>query len=704
MKAEPKVTSGHLQRKAVVYVRQSSAGQVRCNLESQRLQYAMAERARALGFHTVEVIDTDLGISAAVAAKQREGFQRLLGSVALGEIGIILSRELSRLLRTDRDFCQLVELCQAFGTLIGDEQTVYDVSRMDDQLVLGIKATMSVAELKVIRMRLIAGQENKARRGELYPRLPPGYVWSPNQKLVKDPNLRVQEAIALVFSKFRETWSIRQTFKWFRDNDVQLPVNKAVNGALQIIFQIPRHTFVAGVLHNPIYAGAYVWGRRRTEVRWEDGRLIKRQGRASAPEKARVFLRDHHEGYIDWATFEENQSMIRRNNFQGESDATAGVARSGKGLLAGLLRCGRCGRKLYVRYWGKAGTSARYLCTGTSVVEGGRYCLGFGGATIDRRFEVEVARALSPLGVRASLKALDHLGSEQDDRRLLLQRQHEQLEYEAARAFEQYNAVDPRNKLVAPELERRWNLKLEEMESAARALRELDEERQSATPEERAMLMDLGANFAEAWNDPGCPIKLKKQIVRSVVEEVLVDEQPEGVLALTIHWKGGSHTAFTMPKPSPKTMHRTAEENLDVIRKMGLRYGDGDIARVLNKLGRVTGKANPWSQQAVKSARCKYRIEGRVRSVEDQELLTLQGAARYTATSDTTIKKLVDAGLLPMNQVVPYAPWEIRRADLESARVRGILETLKRTGRLCLGDKLDTQGELFPPQGTETKE
>ncbi len=704
MIADQKITPKHLGRKAVVYLRQSSEGQVRNNLESQRLQYAMADRARELGFGTIEVIDSDLGASAAVAARQREGFQQLLGSVALGEVGIILSRELSRLLRTDRDFCQLIELCQAFGTLIGDEQEVYDMNCLNDQLVLGIKATMSVTELKVIRMRLQDGKENKARRGELYPRLPPGYVWMPNQKLVKDPNLRVQEAIALVFTKFRETWSIRQTFKWFRDNEIALPVTRARNGRVQLVFQVPRHTFISSVLHNPIYAGAYVWGRRQSEVRWEDGRLTKHQGRASTPEEARVFLPDHHEGYIDWVTFKENERMIQRNDFRGPSDETAGAIRSGKGLLAGLLRCGHCGRKLYVRYWGKAGTAARYLCSGTFGVDGGRYCLGFGGATIDRRMEAEVTRVLSPLGIRASLDAFDQLGSEQRDRRAVLERQVEQLEFEATRAFEQYDAVDPRNRLVALELERRWNHELVKAENARQALTELDENQQSITPEERAALMPLGADFPEAWNDRRFPAALKKQIVRAVVEEVLVVEEPKGVLALTVHWKGGTHTAFTMPKPSPKTTHRTAEESLDVIRKMGVRYGDGDIARVLSKLGRVTGKGHPWSQQSVKSARRNHKIEGRAKTIDDPEVLTLHGAARYTATSDTTIKKLVDAGILPMHRAVPYAPWEIRRAELDSDRVRGILDTLKRTGRLRLGDKLVMQEALFPPQQPETKE
>ena len=704
MSSEQKITKEHLARKAIVYLRQSSEKQVRNNLESQRLQYAMADRARELGFRVVEVIDVDLGSSAAMAAAKREGFQKLLGAVAMGEVGIVLARELSRLLRTDRDLCQLVELCHAFDTLIGDEQAVYDPSHMNDQLVLGIKATMSVAELKVIHMRLALGKENTARRGELYPRLPAGYVWDLDHKIVKDPNRRVQDGIDLVFKKFRETWSSRQTHKWFQGNGVELAVTKASGGSIRVEFQIPRPGQISAILHNPIYAGAYVWGRRRTEVRWEEGALKRRQGPASTIEEAKVFLKDHHEGYIDWSTYEENQLLIKRNDFRGPPDETAGVARSGKGLLAGLMRCGHCGRKFYVRYWGKSGTSARYLCSGTAVVECGRYCIGFGGATIDRRVEAEVGRALTPHGVRASLAAIADLTSAEEERKKIIQRHLQQLEYEAGRAFEQFNAVDPKNRLVADELERRWNAKLADLDACRESLLQLDAERPAITEEEKAKLTHLGEHFIEAWSDPRCSVELKKQIIRTLIEEIVVNEEPVGTLAVTIRWSGGTHTAFEMQKPSPSTMHRTSEDDLEVIRKMAARYGDADIARVLSKLGRTTGKGHPWTQFSVKSARKTYHIEGRAKSLEDDQVLTQHGAARYTNTSDTTIKKLVDAGVVPMNRCVPYAPWEIQRSDLETPRMRRILETLRQTGRLQLGDPLSEQGALFPLDDPETKE
>jgi len=429
MNGEQKVTPEHLARRAIVYLRQSSEAQVKNNLESQRLQYALVERARGLGFEDVEVIDCDLGASAAMAAPRREGFERMLGAVALSQVGLVVSRELSRFLRTDKDYCQLVELCQVFGVLVADEECVYDPARMDDQLVLGIKATMSAVELKVLRMRLRAGAENKAKRGELYPRLPPGYVWSAAKEIVKDPNVRVQEAIELLFSRFRETWSIRQTFMWFRDNHVELPVTRYRRGGWTAVFQRPKLALVSRIIHNPIYAGAYCWGRRPTEVTWKDGVLRKRTASLLPAEEARVFIRDHHEGYIDWPTFEENQRMIQRNHWRGDAEGP-GAARSGHALLGGLLRCARCGRNLHVRYWGKAGTPGRYQCFGDNEEGGTHRCVGFGGARVDRRFGEEILDVLSPLGVEASLAAFEHADAKQAEQHQMLKRRIEQLEYE----------------------------------------------------------------------------------------------------------------------------------------------------------------------------------------------------------------------------------------------------------------------------------
>jgi DNA invertase Pin-like site-specific DNA recombinase len=694
--ANPKLSPDRLARKAIVYLRQSSPHQVQHNLESQHLQYALVDRARALGWTQVEVIDSDLGWSAAMGAAPREGFARLLASVALGEVGLVLSREVSRLSRTDKDWCHLLEVCQLCDTLIGDAEQIYDVSLIDDQLVLGIKGTLSVVELKVLKRRLLQGMEAKARRGELIRILPPGYVTDGTGKVVKDPNVRVQEAMTLIFRMFRETWSIRQTFKWFHAQGIELPVTRKREGRVEMVFQLPTHSFIGHVLRNPIYAGAYVYGRRPIELTLVDGRPRKRHGRLRPPTDARVFIPDHHDGYIDWATYDEHQRMMRRNSLRHEREEGTGGVRAGHGLLARLLRCGRCGRKLHVWYWGKQGTAARYLCVG-DFPAGGRYCVGFGGATVDRRIGEEVVRVLSPLGVRASREALEQRRATDAARRDALARQFEQAEYEARRASEQYHAVDARNRLVAAELERRWNVALEHVERLRSALAELEQAAPVLSEEERVTVRTLGERFADVWHSPACPPELRKKIVRTVLDEIIVThDDATDTLRFTLHWAGGTHTALEMPKPRSGVGQATALEDLELIRRMAGRYGDDEIARVLNKLGRRTGKGKRWSQERVATARRNHGIAGQTRATPDPEILSLGRAAKEFHVSDTTIKRLVASGLLTVAQVAPWAPWEIRRADLDADPIRGILEHLRRTGELVLpGMESAAQPSLF---------
>src|SRR6202171_886620 len=579
----PKIKPEHLARKAIVYLRQSSEKQVRQNKESQLLQDAMAERVRALGRQEAEIINNDLGSSAGLAAARREGFERFLSSVALGEVGIVGSREVSRLSRTDKDWCRLLEVCQIFGTLIADEQQVYDLNNLDDQLVLGIKGTLSVVELKVLRQRLLAGQEAQTRRGELLKSLPIGYARDPVGKIMFHPDRRVCEAIQLIFAKFRELWSVRQTFQWFRDHDLELPVNP-IQGT-RLIWKLPSQSLIRDILRNPFYAGAYVWGRRPVTTLLVGGRLEKRQSAMRPAEECRVFIRDHHVGYIDWATYEENQRMIRRNSVNWEGDESMAAIRAGQGLLAGLLRCGHCGRKLHVRYWGGRGTNARYLCKG-DYDDGGQYCIGFGGGSVDRRVGQELLKVVSPLGAEASLKALEELSAGDAAQRAALSSKLEQLEYEAKKAFEQYDAVDARNRLVAGELERRWNEKLEEIEITRQRLSSLNGKRYSLSSEEEAHIRYMGENFAESWQSDHCPQTLKKMIFRTAIEEIIVRADAQNkTLQFTIHWNGGAHTQLEMERPRSATETTTPMEALEVIRRMAVRCGDDQIASVLNRLG-----------------------------------------------------------------------------------------------------------------------
>ena len=696
-RADGKIKSEHLDRKAIVYLRQSSPQQVATNTESKRLQYALVERARELGFERVEVIDMDLGSSASIGAKQREGFQSLIASIALGEVGLVLSREVSRLSRTDKDWCQLQEVCQVFGALVGDAERVYDLGQMDDQLVLGIKGTMSVVELNVLKLRLMEGMQEKARRGELFRVLPPGYVLDGDGKVVVDPDLRVREAIELIFRKFRELRSIRQTHLWFHGHGLELPVNKSRDGHMRIVWQLPSYSFVSYVLHSAFYAGAYVWGQRPREVKLVDGKLVRMSGRPRSPEESKVFIQGHHEGYVDWSVYQENQRRMRANSLKTDPDASAAAARSGQGLLTRLLRCGRCGRKLHVRYWGRAGTAARYACIG-DYDKGGSYCLAFGGSTVDRRFAKELLEVISPLGMRASLRALERRSREESDGRRALERQLQEAEYEARRAFEQYDETDPRNRLVAAELEKRWNAKLEKVESLTSALASLNERPRQLTDREKETILSLGEDFTAVWESEHCPSELKKKIVHTVVEEVIVDEDEKTrELSFTIHWKGGVHTAFRMPKPPSGAGRKTSLEDLEIIRGMAVRYGDDEIARVLTKNGRRTATGKRWNVDRVKATRQRHGIKGRRHATRDPQILTLAQAAAHGGVSDTTIRRLVEAKILEKNQVVPWAPWEIRRADLDGEPVRSILEHVRETGKLELQrDRSADQRGLFP--------
>ena len=690
----PKITPEHLARKAIVYLRQSTEKQVRQNLDSQRLQYDLGERMRALGWSQVEIIGHDLGASAAIASARREGFERVLSSVALGEVGIVVSREVSRLSRTDKDWCRLVEVCQIFGTLIGDEQQVYDLNYLDDQLVLGIKGTLSVIELKVLRQRLQAGQESKARRGELFKRLPVGYALDGLGHVVLHPDQRLRDAIHLVFAKFRELWSVRQTFQWFRDHDVELPVNP-IRGT-RLIWKSPSQSLIRDMLRNPFYGGAYVWGRRPVETVMVEGRLEKRQGAPRRATECRVFLPDHHEAYIDWAIYEEHQRMIRRNSVNWQGDESMSAIRAGQGLLVGLLRCGHCGRKLHVRYSGAHGTHARYLCKG-DYDDGGQYCIGFGGASVDRRVSQELLQVISRLGIDASLRALEELSTGDAAQRTALANQLEQLEYEAQKAFEQYDTVDARNRLAAAELERRWNETLQERETVKERLSRLEGTRYALSSEEEARIRFMGEHFADIWHSDHCPPTLKKMICRTTIEEIIVRNDAENkTLHFTIHWKGGAHTPLAMERPRAATDTATPMEALDIIRRMAVRHGDDQIASVLNRLGYSTGKGKRWNQNRVATARHTYSIAGQKRASADPESVSLSEAARVCGVSHRTIERLVEAGLLKQEQMAPRAPWVIRRADLEADPVRRIVERLRRTGRLELhGDCTEGQPHLF---------
>lgn len=690
MTSDSKVRSEHLARKAIVYLRQSSPTQVRENQESQRLQYALVERAHALGWKNVEVIDTDLGKSAGFAARKRPGFEKVISKVALDEVGIVLSREASRLSRTDQDWCRLLEVCQIFNTLIGDEDRIYDLDQMDDQLVLGIKGTLSVVELKVLKMRMEAGRMASVRRGEYRMRLPSGYVYDADGHPMIDPDLRVQEAIRLLFTKFSELGNVRRVHQWIADEELEFPVRRWMGGKLKKGWYVPQEQWVRHVLKNPFYAGAYVYGRRPTEMVVVDGKVVKRRASQRPVEEAKVFLPDHHEAYINWDTFKENQRIMADNRPSTESNGDSRTAaRDGAALLVGLLRCSRCGRKFHVHYWGGRETKPRYMCSG-EYPSGGDRCVAFSGLGVERAVVDQVLSVVSPMGVEASLLAIDRLKREDDERVLALRRRLEQLEYEATRAREQYDEVDPRNRLVAAELERRWNAKLEECVHARADLARREPTHREIDEASISKIREIGTRFEEVWDD--CPAVLKKRIIRTVVEEIVVTRDQNNI-SLVLHWAGGAHTE-TVVHQKGRDHRRTPEEALDAIRALAPKYDDVCIASILNRNGMCTGAGKRWTPVRVQTVRRNYSIEGNG-SLPPGVMSAKQAADRYGVT-DYVIRRLISAGLVRNDQTVPLAPFELHEDDFESPQVQSLIQRYRKTGRLDLkGEPTKTQAQLF---------
>ena len=511
-----KITPDHLARDAYVYVRQSTHDQVVNNPESRRRQYALRQRAEALGWKNVVVVDDDLGRSGGGVARQ--GFERLLLAVGSGNAGAVLATEASRLARNGRDWHTLLEVCGLVGCLLIDEAGVYDPRQMDDRMLLGMKGTFSELELSMLRQRSQEALRLKARRGELHTSVAVGYVRSSCDRLEMYPDRRVRSALDLVFCKFSEFGSVRQVAVWLRQERILLPVvNYGPQGRV-VVWRLPRYNTVHRILTNPIYSGAYVFGRTTSRIRLEAGRKVVTAAVRRRPEEWDVLIRDHHAGYITWDQYERNQRLIGDNaNMKGT--AVPGSVRNGGGILAGLLRCGHCGRKLRVQHNGQRGV-ARYLCVEASINHAARdKCISFGNMRVDAAVSAEVLRVIAPLGLEAALAAVADSQRHGRERVAQVELALEQARYEAARAGRQYDAVEPENRTVATELERRWNARLEDvkrLEAEIHAAKEREPDN-SLSATERAEVMALADDLPRAWNHPAATADLRKRILRAAL-------------------------------------------------------------------------------------------------------------------------------------------------------------------------------------------
>jgi DNA invertase Pin-like site-specific DNA recombinase len=664
-----KITTEHLARSACIYIRQSTADQLVHNHESRRRQYGLVDRARQLGWTKVEVIDDDLGRSGGGIA--RPGFERLLAAICEGRVGSVLAIEASRLARNGRDWHTLIEFCGLVGTIIVDEDGIYDPRHPNDRLLLGMKGTMSELELSLFRQRSQEALKQKARRGALILGVAAGYVKVGRDRIEKNPDQRAQNALKLVFAKFAEFQSARQVHIWLRDEGIELPVKSRNGEARGIIWRLPAYNIVHNILTNPIYAGAYAFGRTTSRVSVENGRKRVRRGLHRPRAEWDVLIKDHHEAYITWDEFERNQHVIA-NNATGKGSATVkGAVRRGELLLPGLLRCGHCGRKLHVSYSGKLG---RYSCYGARMNHGTARCISISGLSIDAAVSTEVLRILKPLGFDAAVKAIEAQTSETSAAQRQLELSLQQARYEAAHARRQYDAVDPANRLVAGELERRWNEALQAVHRIEGEIAALVASKPPPLGErERQQLMQLGADLELAWSHPAATAATRKRILRTALNEIVVRKEGE-IIGMVLHWQGGDHTALQVKlRLNAAGRHHWPPpgDTIALVRELARLMPDRQIARLLNRSGKPTGYGNGWTEQRVRGFRKHHNIAVyRDGEWAERGEITLDAAAQTIGVHKMTALRMIRRGDLNGRQVCKGAPWVIKAEDVAAFGAR----------------------------------
>lgn len=670
-----KIRPCHLERDAFVYVRQSSAYQVHHNREGQRRQYALADRARELGFRSVITIDEDLGRSGG-GSVERPGFARLLTSVCEGKVGAVLALEASRLARNNRDWHHLIDLCTLTETLVVDMEGIYEPRLLNDRLLLGLKGSMSEFELGLMRQRAREAFEALLARGEVVVSVPIGYVKTEDRRCEMDPDLQIQEAVRTVFAKFRELGTARQTLLWFREERVPLPAQRP-GSKVAASWELPTFPRIISILRNPAYAGAFAWGRTRWVTRVEAGRARRASRRVSDRGQWRVLLRGRHEGYISWEEYVRNQDQLDSNRADWP-ETHAGAPKAGPALLSGLLRCGSCGRKLKVRYGGNGGRVPRYACDEARNLIGSPTCCSVGAVSLDAAVVEQVLAAVAPEGVHASLDAIAQARSRVSDTRRALALAVEKARYETARRHRQYEAVDPENRLVATELERRWEEALRHQTEIEHRLAQAEAEEGDFTPEEDARIRALGSDLPRLWSDPACPVELKKRILRTVIEEVVItiEKAPPHAVA-RLHWKGGAHTTLSIRRrPTGHNRHRTSDDVIALVRDLAQLRTDRPIATILNRLGYRTGHGKTWTREGVCSLRKHHGIPI-FNQEQAADVVTLGEAAERLGITPRRVRRLVRAGILTAKHLGDGIPWIIRVADLERPAVQEAARMLK---------------------------
>ncbi|MCP4243200.1 MAG: recombinase family protein [bacterium] len=640
-----KVTASHLRRDAYLYVRQSTLRQVFENTESTRRQYGLRERAVALGWpvERVHVIDTDLGKSGASSA-DREGFQKLVGEVGMGRAGIVLGLEVSRLARNSTDWHRLLEICALTDTLILDEDGIYSPAEFNDRLLLGLKGTMSDAELHVLRARLRGGILNQARRGALKTPLPVGMAYDAANNVVLDPDSQVRQSMAHPFETFDRTGSASATVRHFREQDLRFP-RRPRSGPHkgELLWEPLRHWHVLRVLHNPRYAGAFVFGRSRTHKR--PGNIVEIE--VLPRDEWTAFIPDAHPGYISWEQFERNLARLHDNAQAHGSERRKSPPREGPALLQGLAVCGVCGRRMTVRYHTRKGRQwPEYVCQSQGIETATSKCQSIPGSGIDKAIGALLVEMVTPMTLEVSLQVQAELEARADEVDALRRQRVKRARYEADLARRRFMEADPGNRLVVDVLEAEWNGKLRSLHDAQEELEQRQaQDQQELGEERRQQIRALATDFPRLWHDPKTLQRERKRMVRLLIEDVTLTRGDE--IDVGVRFRGGAIRSLTQPLAQPAwQLRQTSTQVIAEIDTLLDDYTEGQIAGILNERDHVSGEGKAFHAMMVQRLRRDYGLKTRFDRLRETGMLTLGEIADLLAVSTGSVKIWRDRGLL----------------------------------------------------------